>query len=126
MTDKPEIKTRPKIEVGQYWETVGKGVVRVLATDGRQFAYPVIVELDNGFLQTLTDLGFAPFGGKEGSPFDLDRLVPAPAKRVVALYRFANLPVAVHDASQVVEGPDMRRISEPLTIEFTLLPGETA
>ena len=51
---------------------------------------------------------------------------PATVKREVALYRFANLPVAVHDASHVVEGPDMRRISEPLTIEFTLLPGESA
>ena len=119
----PEIKVRPKIEAGQRWFTVGKGVARVLATDGQKFGYPVIAELDNGLVFNLTDLGFAPLREEGGSPFDLDYLAPAKIKREAALYRHngGRLFMAETDGPF---NPEWVRASELVTINFTLLPGE--
>lgn len=127
MTDEAQIKERPKIQAGQRWNTVGKGVARVLATDGQIYGYPVIVELDNGALFNLTDLGFAPMRQDGVSPFDLVDLAPATVKREVALYRHVPSGTLCPLFTDAIPTPDMRLIgAEPRTIEFTLLPGESA
>jgi hypothetical protein len=124
MTAEPEITVRPKIEVGQQWVTVNKGIARVLATDGKRFGYPVVAELDNGLLYCVTDLGFAPMISEEASQLDFVRLAPQTVKREVALYRCDD-QVLIYEASDW-RRPTEFRISEPVTIEFTLLPGESA
>lgn len=120
----PEIKTRPKIEAGQRWVTVGEGIARVLATDGRMFGYPVIAELEDGLLYCLTDLGYVPMEGPHASKLDFVDLAPQTIKREVALYRSEGGQIHALDRDDAIDGQDMRRISEPMTIEFTLLPGE--
>jgi hypothetical protein len=130
MSNEPEITVRPKIEVGQQWVTVNKGIARVLATDGKRFGYPVVAELDNGLLYCVTDLGFAPMLSEEASQLDFVSLAPQTVKREVALYqslgeRNGFVCEYYPQFEPPVEGDD-RRISEPLTIEFTLLPGESA
>jgi hypothetical protein len=128
MTDKP------KIEVGQRWVTRGDYIVRVLAVDGWTPDFPVITEDELGRISLLTALGF----GKQSSTqtdHDLLFLAPSTVKREVALYRAINTEdtlvsnpggvfvgeVAIHS------GPaNYLRISEQQSIEFTLLPGESA
>ena len=120
MTDKPEIK------VGQRWVTRGLKTVRVLATDGRTEGFPIIVEYeDGGGLDCLRQDGHAAGVGFPDTSCDLLHLAPSTVKREVALYSDSNGFVTAFECD---EQPDDYRkmISEPLTIEFTLLPGESA
>jgi hypothetical protein len=117
MSDKPEIK------VGQRWVTRYGDVVRVLATDGRVNGYPVIVEDESGKIDVVTIKGKA-IDGRLVEGGDLLHLAPFTVKREVALYangEQTTVGLAGHEG-----GILWRAISEPLTIEFTLLPGECA
>ena len=125
MSNEPEITVRPKIEVGQQWVTVNKGIARVLATDGKRFGYPVVAELDNGLLYCVTDIGFAPMLSEEASQLDFVCLAPQTVKREVALY-WSGYQSDARYVAESAASPSDSRISEPLTIEFTLLPGESA
>lgn len=117
MTDKPEIK------VGQRWVTWDGRTVRILATDcGGE--HPVC-----GFLEQTREADFYTHSGDSESTtnpdyrdFDLRSLAPSTVKREVALYRDCD------GCLSVIEWDESYRdgtISEPLTIEFTLLEGET-
>jgi hypothetical protein len=130
MTDKP------KIEVGQRWNTRGGNLVRVLhiEDDGESAevsAYPITVRgSDNPY--SVDPEGRSGFSL---SPEDLISLAPQTIKREVALYQWkktAEPGVESSDGRPFCaettgpQHPSWRRISEPLTIEFTLLPGESA
>ena len=118
MTDKPEIK------VGQRWVTQSGATVLILATNAAGDR-PIVgqFEADNEVGTWMAD--------GEYLPHDTWRLVclaPQTSKREVALYRCGS-SVDVFEAQDervmdLSEG--WRIISEPLTIEFTLLPGESA
>lgn len=118
MTDKPEIK------VGQRWITRGGDTVRILATDASGDC-PVIAQYDDHRILQLTRAGNS-FDDGEDYHTNLDRLAPSTVKREVALYQNKQTPTQWLYAA---EGPAFAgdpRVSEPLTIEFTLLPGESA
>lgn len=124
MTDKPEIK------VGQRWVTRGGGtllpwMVRVLAADAKG-PHPIIVEDCSTYAISTRNADGSQFDDDEyESPGDLISLAPSTVKREVALYWSGHNS----EVKYVAEGPASmadRRISEPLTIEFTLLPGESA
>ena len=116
MTDKPEIK------VGQRWVTQSGAIVLILAT-GIAGDRPVVgqFEADNEVGTWMADGEYLPH-----DTWRLVSLAPQTVKREVALYRCDD-QVLVYEAS---DWPDNRptefRISEPVTIEFTLLPGESA
>jgi hypothetical protein len=113
MTDKPEIK------VGQIWITQSGHPVRILSTDGIG-----ALRIVGQYLHT-EDLGRWLFDGL--SDDRLISLAPSTVKREVALYREDSGVGPLEyllDTSNPLTG-EYRRISEPLTIEFTLLPGES-
>ncbi len=125
MTDGFEIKVRPKIEVGQRWITASGDIARVLATDGQRLGYPVIAELEGGVLVTLTNLGCGPLQENGRSPYDFESLAPKTVKREVALY-WSGYQSDKRYVSEYAANPSDSRISEPVMVEFTLLPGEGA
>lgn len=127
MTDRPEIK------IGQRWVTRGGEIVRVLDVDGsfddsitvRGCGQPYSVRRDGVFTTSLMP------------PHDCDliSLAPSTVKREVALYQWKKTTEPGVESSDGrpfcaettgPQHPAWRQISEPLTIEFTLLPGESA
>ena len=116
MTDKP------KIEVGQKWVTGSGDVVRVLE----------VAETPHGYTHSVSVRGL-------GQPYCVDMngdhevyeawslvsLAPQTIKREVALYQYEDeKPGTSWETGKALQ-VGWRRISEPLTIEFTLLPGES-
>jgi hypothetical protein len=131
MTDKIANFDAVPILVGQRWVTRYGQTVRILATDGLG-NFPVIGEvideMTGGGLGRWKLTGKASSEGPDGG--DLINLAPQTVKREVALYqspgeRNGFVCEYYPQFEPPVEGDD-RRISEPLTIEFTLLPGESA
>lgn len=114
MTDKPEIK------VGQKWVTRDCGEVLIVSTSasGRM---PIVAEWGDVLYRCYPN-------GRAHSLHEDDRdliaLAPATVKRTVVLYRGVNKHVTARDEGEV--WVNAVRISEPLEIEFTLLPGESA
>jgi hypothetical protein len=120
---------KPKIEVGQRWLTNRAGIVRVLATDGVTYACPVIVEDQNGNIQVLAANGSEIVddnGEERWGDYHLISLAPQTVKREVALYRCDDQILVYEFIDWVDNRPTEYRISEPVIIEFTLLPGECA
>lgn len=125
MTDKP------KIEVGQRWVTRDGTIVRILSVsaDG---SLPVVGQYPSKAIELWLPNGRVDEEGISGS--DLISLAPQTVKREVALYRWicgpnsAEMPSACGFVSETTgpQHPNWHRISEPVTIEFTLLPGESA
>ena len=127
MSDKPEIKA------GQRWVTHGAGIVRILATDGMARGCPVIVEDADGGIEVLSANGDSIIddnGVEILEPYHLVSLAPFTVKREVALYRSAGETNAFacefYAHGETPADGDDRRISEIVTIEFTLFPGECA
>ena len=129
MTDKP------KIEVGQRWVTRGGDVVRVLEV-GENGCHP------SGYTVTVRGAGL-PYAvtvfGEADSGIVTDNLISLAAqtiKRELALYRWGNCAPQMKTTNDPTlcemvgtSGgfqQSWRRISEPVTIEFSLLPGESA
>jgi hypothetical protein len=118
MTDKPEIK------VGQRWVTRFGITVRILATDGRTSDRPIVCESEVGGIVCVTPQGRG-LDDQNDSVVDLICVAPSTVKREVALYRDKHgRDFIVGDGD--VFSTEWIRISELLTIEFTLLPGECA
>ena len=109
MSDKPEI------QVGQTWITRSGHPVRILSLDGAG-ALRVVGQ----YLHTEA-LGLWLFDGL--SEDRLEYLAPMTVKRHVSLYSNGSYFEAKDEG---VYCGNWRRISEPVTIEFTLLPGECA
>ena len=116
MSDKPEIK------VGQRWVTRGGNVVRILSTNA-EGAKSIVgqYEDDHEFFAWAPD-GLI-YDDDTPSNTDLVLLAPSTVKREVALYCTREGEIALVLDGMKVNG---RRISKPVTIEFTLLPGECA
>ena len=117
MTDKP------KIEVGQRWVTRGGNVVRVLSTSAVGLKSIVAQYEDTHEIFTWAPDGLV-YDDETLSNTDLLHLAPSTVKREVALYEDADRIVTACEVGDQERG--CVRISEPLTIEFTLLPGESA
>jgi hypothetical protein len=118
------------IQVGQRWISRGRQTVRILATDA-DGDKPIVGQVEEGQARGLIILWHA--SGRydnrdELGIGDLIQLAPQTIKREVALYRYGGLrEIFDTDDSRVLDtGDDWQRMTEPLTIEFTLLPGETA
>lgn len=123
MTPKPEIK------VGQRWVTRGGSVVRVIAFDAisehPDAAY--IVASTVHLYRVCSDGTMAMKESSLDDTMDLISLVPQTVKREVALYRLPGVDMCIAgELNDGVFAPTAgRRISEPVTIEFSLLPGES-
>ena len=119
MTDKPEIK------VGQRWVTRGGFVGRILTTDSAH-SYPVVVDFENGGLVRYDTQGISAYVD-DPVLFELISLAPQTVKREVALWSAGKgHAIYAFDAKGMSPPQHWRQVSEPLTIEFTLLPGESA
>jgi hypothetical protein len=125
MTDKP------KIEVGQTWITYSGATVRILA-DTAQGDFPFVGQFDVHEVSLWDGNGNQAETGEDGDLTlasdgidNLSHLAPQTIKREVALYRDRNNFVRAFEMS-MQPGFHWKPISEPLTIEFTLLPGESA
>ena len=116
MSDKPEIKA------GQRWVTRFGITVRILATDGRTSDRPIVCESEVGGIVCVTPQGRG-LDDQNDSVADLISLAPSTVKREVALYCTREGEIVLVLDGMKVNG---RRISKPVTIEFTLLPGECA
>lgn len=117
MSEKPEIK------VGQRWLTRDGQTVRILATDSN-FAYPVVAEFEDGELCRYSKDGVNSYE-LDPIPLELISLAPSTVKRTVALYRERENGANAIWPPDVVT-PNWDRISEPVEVEFTLLPEEEA
>lgn len=122
MSEKPEIK------VGQKWLTRDGRISRIVVTDAGG-DYPIM-----GFLEATREADFYTTEGVSeshidsyGAKFDLISLVPTTVKRKVALYRTEmGERVARQTTIAGIGIAKCERISEPVEVEFTLLPGEEA
>ena len=114
---------KPKIEVGQRWITRDGEIARVVDVSN-DLDPPVTIRCED-VAYTVNSDGRVGLHPDEG---DLISLAPSTVKREVALYRYGDLrEIFDTDDSRVLDTEDdWRRISEPETIEFTLLPGESA
>jgi hypothetical protein len=118
MSDKPEIK------VGQRWVTRFGITVRILATDGRTSDRPIVCESEVGAIVCVTPQGRG-LDDQNDSVADLISLAPSTVKREVAIFRDEQGEHYILDTENPFTA-DCWFVSEPLTIEFTLLPGECA
>jgi hypothetical protein len=134
MTDKPKTITAVPIQVGQVWLTRSEATVRILA-DNAEGDFPFVGQFDTHEPSLWNAAGVQGVSDKEGDMvpcpdgFDnLSHLAPQTVKHQVALYRentgFGPIDYLL-DTSNPLTG-EYRQISEPVTIEFTLLPGESA
>lgn len=129
MTDRPEIK------VGQRWLTTLGNEVRILA-DNAEGDFPFVGQywsLDVDMWNAAGELGAIDGEGeltraKKPIQEDLDCLLPPTVKRLVALYRCgSSVDVFESDDERVMDlSEGWRIISETVSIQFTLLPGESA
>jgi hypothetical protein len=117
MSDKQEIK------VGQRWVTRGGEIVRVLDVSP-DLATSVTVR-GNGNPYSVFPDGKFTLGHHDA---DLISLAPSTVKRELALYRCGtHMDVFEAQDERVMDlSEGWRIISETVTIEFTLLPGESA
>ena len=105
MSDKPEIK------VGQRWTLLGGAVVTVLSVKALG-TWPIIIQHADDEIDCIL-------------PDDLISLAPLTVKREVAIFRDEQGEHYILDTENPLT-VDCWFVSEPLTIEFTLLPGECA
>jgi hypothetical protein len=102
---------KPEIKVGQRWTLLGGSVVTVLSVQARG-RWPIVIQHDDDAMDTVC-------------PDDLISLAPSTVKREVALYR--NPAGTERQAFEIYCQPDLWvLVSEHASIEFTLLPGESA
>lgn len=117
------MSNKPKIEVGQRWVTRGGARVRILAVDG-DGPRPVVGQVEIGAAKgNIYCWGASGENGDDLPLADLVTLAPSTVKREVALYRTMTGSLLIVDTSEM----DIKdRVSEPVLVEFTLLPGESA
>jgi hypothetical protein len=124
MTDKP------KIEVGQRWITTHGSEVFIIADNARG-DFPFVGQygvLGVDMWNAAGELGVIDGEGelkraKPPNQEDLVALLPPIIKREVALYRCAEGSIVAPAGKD--DGRLWICISEPVTIDFTLLPGES-
>lgn len=106
-----------EIRAGQRWLTRSKGIVTVLTLRGQFPRKPVVLESETGEICRVNL-------SEDNDEWALVRPAPKTVKRTMALFRADSGVFEAHEMSSPRILEPRSRVSEPVEVEFALLPGE--